>query len=68
MTRVRIDKAEKILTAIVDKVCSTHKPVILTNSKGDVAKIVPVPKPIGSRRGRLIYRLEDMQFLEIPPY
>ncbi|MCW8133059.1 MAG: hypothetical protein KIS92_22110 [Planctomycetota bacterium] len=60
MERNPPDDAEK-------KVAATHEPVVITTADGDKAKIIPIPKPVKTVNGRPVYKLEDMQFLEVPP-
>ncbi|HYG75333.1 MAG TPA: hypothetical protein VEK08_10055 [Planctomycetota bacterium] len=48
---------------IVDRVCKSNKPVTVEKANGDAVTVIPVPKPIGYRKGVPIYRTEDLQFL-----
>jgi len=66
--KVSIKKAEKQLQDIVEQVRATNNAITLTNAKGDLVRIVPIPIPIGVRNGRQVYRIEDMQYLDVPPY
>ena len=68
MERISVIEAGKKLAAVVDKIVLTHEPVVITNEQGDAAKIIPIPKPIKVVNGRPVYKLEDIQYLDVPPY
>jgi hypothetical protein len=63
MNKIVVADNQGQLTAIVDQVCRTHEPVTVAKPNGDEVKVIPVPKPIGYRKGVPIYRTEDLQFL-----
>jgi hypothetical protein len=39
---------------------------VVTGPNGDLVRIVPIPKPIGEWKGRPVYRLKDVQYLDFP--
>jgi hypothetical protein len=51
------------LEEVADMVCSTNQPVTIETQGGNAARMIPVPKPIGFRKGVPNYRPEDMPFL-----
>ena len=57
------------LKEVVDKVSRTNQPVTVRTKSGQAVKVIPVPKPIGHRKGVPIYRAEDIQYLYLDhPY
>ena len=68
MERISVTEAGQKLAAVVERIVLTHEPVVITNEQGDAAKIIPIPKPIKVVNGRPVYKLEDMQYLDVPPY
>jgi hypothetical protein len=58
-----LENPDERLQEVADRVCDTNSPVTVRTAKGNAVRIVPVPKPIGYRRGVPIYRDEDIQFL-----
>lgn len=67
MKSLPVAKAKEELSQLVDEVSLTGEAVMITSSKGRAVKIVPVPKPIRIVGGRAVYRLEDLQHLDIAP-
>ncbi len=63
MEKITITENHSQLEDIVDRICRTNEPVTVSKANGDEVKVIPVPKPIGFRKGVPIYRTEDLQFL-----
>ena len=63
MEKILVAENESQLADIVEKVCRTHEPVTVAKPSGEEVRVIPVPKPIGYRKGVPIYRTEDLQFL-----
>ncbi|HYG74380.1 MAG TPA: type II toxin-antitoxin system Phd/YefM family antitoxin [Planctomycetota bacterium] len=68
MNSIPLAEAKEHLPDLVEKVCDTREPVYIETASGKLVKVVPVPIPIGRRNGRDVYKLEDMQHLDLPPY
>ena len=57
------------LEQVANMVADRNEPVKITTSNGTEVRIIPIPKPIGFRRGVPIYRDEDLQYLYLDhPY
>jgi hypothetical protein len=64
-----VDQPRGKLKEVVDKVSKTNEPVTVSTKDGNAVKVIPVPKPIGYRKGVPIYRAEDIQYLYLDhPY
>jgi hypothetical protein len=63
MSTPSAEPATGALADLVDKVHAANQPVTLEKSDGSAVKVIPVPKPIGFRKGVPIYRDEDLQYL-----
>lgn len=67
MKRVRLeDEGKKPFRDVVQGVCAEHEAWIVSGPDGDLVRVLPVPKPVRFHKGRPVYRLEDMQFLDFP--
>ena len=65
--RVTIEEAGKRpFKDIIDEVRTTQEPIVVTDSEGDLVKVVPVPKPVRHFKGRPVYKLGDVQNLDFP--
>lgn len=60
---ILVDQPCGILKEVVDTVSKTNEPVTVPTKDGKAVKVIPVPKPIGYRKGVPIYRAEDIQYL-----
>ena len=63
METVHIEEPGPQLGPLIDKVCKSNTPVTVSMATGNSVKIIPVPKPVGYRKGRPIYKDDDLQFL-----
>ncbi|MCY3020683.1 MAG: hypothetical protein NTW87_16825 [Planctomycetota bacterium] len=64
-----VDQPRGKFKEVVDKVCRTNKPVTVKTKGGKAVKVIPVPTPIGYRKGVPVYRAEDIQYLYLDhPY
>jgi hypothetical protein len=57
---------QRALADIVEQVCASNEALMVTGPDGELAKVVPVPKPVRQFKGRPVYRLEDAQHLDFP--
>lgn len=64
-----IDNPDEKVQEVVEMVCHQNEPVTIRTKGGDEVRVIPVPKPIGHRKGIPIYREEDIQYLSLDhPY
>ena len=68
MNSIPLAEAKENLTDLIEKVCDSREPVYIETSSGKLVKVSPVPVSIGRRHGRDVYKLEDFQHLDLPPY
>jgi hypothetical protein len=67
MVKMSLEEAQsQILGKVVERVSATREPVVVTGPNGDLAKVIPVPKPVGVFKGRPVYKLEDLEQLDFP--
>ncbi|MGD0092056.1 MAG: hypothetical protein ABSE73_19255 [Planctomycetota bacterium] len=66
---ILVDQPRGKLKEVVDMVSKTNEPVTVSTRDGNAVKVIPVPKPIGYRKGVPIYRAADIQYLYLDhPY
>ncbi|MEK7856578.1 MAG: hypothetical protein AAB288_10850 [Acidobacteriota bacterium] len=54
---------------IAEKVSRNGTPLTVRTASGKAVKVIPVPEPIGYRKGVPIYKAEDIQYLYLDnPY
>ena len=66
MVKIDVTDAQQHFTEVVDMVRDKNETVVVTGPDGELVKIVPVPKPIDSWKGRPVYRAADVQYLDFP--
>lgn len=66
MIKLTVQEAGKRFDNLVEEVHNKKEPVVVTGPTGDLVRIVPVPKPVGQFKGRPVYRIEDVQYLDAP--
>ena len=60
---ILINDSRSQLGKVVNLVVRKRKPVTVKTKKGNAVKVIPVPKPVGYRKGVPIYRDTDLQYL-----
>jgi hypothetical protein len=66
MVKVKASQAPSKFNEWVEYVRSKEAAVIVTGPEGDLVRIVPIPKPVGKWKGRKVYKLKDVQYLDFP--
>jgi hypothetical protein len=68
MKKMTVDEASRQFSDVIDYVRGHQEAVIVTGPNGDLVKVVPIPQPIDTWKGRPVYRIEDLQYLNDFPY
>jgi hypothetical protein len=68
MVKMTIDEAGQQFSKLVDYVRGHNDSVVVTGPNGDLVKVVPIPQPVDTWKGRPVYRIEDLQYLDDFPY
>ena len=68
MVKMTMDEAVHKFSKVVDYVRDHNEAVVVTGPSGDLVKVIPIPHPIDTWKGRPVYRIEDIQFLDDFPY
>jgi hypothetical protein len=67
MQKMTIEEAShSSLSDAVKLVCGSHETLIVAGPDGELARVVPIPKPVRTFKGRPVYRLEDVRYLDFP--
>ena len=66
MIKIAINEASQQFEKLVEQVQQKNEPVVVTGPSGDMVRIIPVPKPVSHWKGRPVYRLQDVQYLDAP--
>lgn len=67
MVRVSISEArQRSFGELAEQVSATQEVVVVTGPQGDMARLVPIPKPVGRYKGRPVYDIDDAQRLDFP--
>jgi antitoxin (DNA-binding transcriptional repressor) of toxin-antitoxin stability system len=66
MVKVTVEEAGKRFSELVDYVRQKNESIVVAGPNGELVKIIPIPKPVETWKGRPVYKLEDVQYLDAP--
>ncbi|HYG77576.1 MAG TPA: type II toxin-antitoxin system Phd/YefM family antitoxin [Planctomycetota bacterium] len=66
MKKVTLEQARNSFDTLVKEVSDMKESVEITLPGGEQVRLVPIPQPIGTWKGRPIYKADDAQHLDKP--
>jgi prevent-host-death family protein len=66
MVKLTVEEAGRRFSELVDLVSQKKESVVVSGPSGELVRIIPVPKPVGDFKGRPVYKIEDVQYLDAP--
>ena len=66
MKNVSLSELKDKLEECIDYVREHGDSVVVSGPDGDCVRIVPIAKPVDEWKGRPVYKLRDVQYIDFP--